>query len=165
MLLKDIKFPIFAIGSYSKFWSENNILYLQSDSDIIYKIDNKNLPFETIGKRRLFIKQKERYKFVGTYFTIAQMVRSNKKLFVDSNGKVIKYKKTQRVPLIYREIISRKSIEGKGYLIRVKGITAPFLLSASIYNCQKFIGLLNYNDDYLIYELSNEKKADTWRKI
>lgn len=165
MFLRDINFPVYSIGSYDKFWCENNILYLQSESGILYKVDNQNLPFETIGKRRLRIDKKELYKFTGTYFTLAQMIKSGKKLFIDNFGKVIKYKKTRRVPLIYREIIKTKKVEGKGFLLYAKGIAAPFLVSNYIYSNQKYLVLLDINDSYLFYELVNDRKPDTWRKI
>lgn len=165
MLLKNIKFPIYSIGGYAKIWSENNVLFLESDSGIIYKMDNKNLPFDTIGKRRLRIPKKERYKFTGAYFTIAQLIKSNKKLFIDNEGNIIKYKKNRRVPLIYRKIIKKKLVEGKGVLLYIKGISSHFLVSNFIYNGEAYIGLLNISDGYLIYELSKERKPDSWRKI
>ena len=165
MLLKNIEFPVFAIGGYSKLWSENNILYLKSESDIIYKLDNKNLPERTLGKRRLRIPKKERYKFVGTYFSIAQLIKSGKKLIIDNSGKLIKYNKDRRTSLIYRPIISTKLVEGEGVLIYAKGISTPFLVSAFLFKDQGYIGLLNINDGYLVYELSYERKPDTWRKI
>ena len=165
MLLKNIKFPVYSIGGHSKIWSENNVLFLESESGIIYKMDNKNLPFDTLGKRRLRISKKERYRFTGTYFTIAQLVKSNKKLFIDNEGKLINYKKNRRVNLIYREIIKKKLVEGKGILLYVKGISVPFLVSNFIYNGEAYLGLLNISDGYLIYELSEERKPDSWRKI
>lgn len=165
MLLKNIKFPVFAVGHYAKLWSENNILYLESESGIIYKLDNKNLQGSTLGLRRLRIDKKERYRFIGTYFTIAQLIKSGKKLIIDNSGKLIKYIKNKRTPLIYRPITKRKLIEGKGILIYAKNIPNPFLVSAYIYKDQNYVGLLNINDGYLLYELSYERKPDTWRKI
>lgn len=165
MLLRNIKFPVYSIGGHARLWLENNVLFLESDSGIIYKMDNKNLPFDTIGKRRLRISKKERYKFTGTYFTIAQLVKSNKKLFIDNEGNIINYKKNRRVPLIYRQIIKKKLVEGKGILLYAKGISSPFLVSSFVYRGETYLGLLNISDGYLIYELSEERKADSWRKI
>jgi len=165
MLLKGINFPIFAIGSHARLWYENSVLFLKSESGIIYKVDNKNLPYDTLAKRRRKIPKKERYNFIGTYFTFAQLVKSNKKLFVDSSGKLFKYKKDRRVSLIYKKIIGFKRIEGEGFLIFVKGITTPFLVSALVYNFEKYIGLLIIDGGYLIYEFTKEQKPNTWRKI
>lgn len=165
MLLKNIEFPIFIIGSHKRIWRENNILYLESQSDIIYKLDNKNLPGDTLAKRRFRIDKKERYNFVATYFTIAQLIKSGKKLFLDNTGKLTHYRKDRRVNLIYREIISKKPIEGKGYLVKIKGISTAFTISSLVLQNYKYIGLLSINGGYLIYELCDERKPDTWRKI
>lgn len=165
MLSKNIKFPIFVIGTYAKLWSENNVLFLKSESGIIYKVDNKNLPYKKLSQRRFKIPKKERYNFIATFFNYAQLIKSGKKLFIDSEGKLFKYKKDRRVSLVYKEIIKRKNVEGKGFLLYVKGLTTPFTVSALIYNFEKYIGLLVIDDGYLIYEFSNEKKPNTWRKV
>lgn len=165
MLLKNIEFPIFMIGNYKRLWSENHILYLQSHSDIIYKLDNKNLAGDTLAKRRMRIPKKERYNFIKTFFTISQLIKSGKKTFLDNKGRLAHYKKSKRVSLLYREILSSKPIEGKGFLIKVKNITTVFTISNAVYNDQKYIGLLNIGGGYLVYELGEERKPDTWRKI
>ena len=165
MLLTNIKFPIFIIGTYKRIWKEDNILYIESTSDIIYKLDNSNLPYDTLGKRRLHIPKKERYRFTNTFFTIGQLIKSGKKLFIDNTGKLIKYRKDRRVNLIYREIKKTKFVEGKGVLCYIKNISVPILISNYIYNDEKFIGLLSIDDGYLLYELSDYRKPDTWRKV
>lgn len=165
MLLKNVEFPIFIIGSHKRLWSENNILYLESERDIIYKLDNKNLSGRTLAERRLKISKEQRYRFTKTCFTIAQLIKSGKKLFLDNTGRLVRYRKDRRVNLIYRPIISTKPIEGKGMLVRVKGISTIFTISNFVFNQSKYIGLLVINDGYLVYELSEERKPDTWRKI
>lgn len=165
MLLKNVEFPIFVIGSHKRLWSENNILYLESDRDIIYKLDNKNLSGRTLAERRLKINKEQRYKFTKTCFTIAQLIKSGKKLFLDNTGRLVKYRKDRRVNLIYRPIISAKPIEGKGMLVKVRGISTVFTISNFVFKQSKYIGLLVINDGYLVYELSDERKPDTWRKI
>ena len=165
MLSKDIKFPIFIIGSHSRLWTENNILFLKSESGIIYKVDNKNLPYEKLSQRRAKIQKKERYNFIATIFTYAQLIKSGKKLFIDSSGKLFKYRKDRRVSLIYKEIKRIKRIEGKGFLLYVKGVSSPFTVSSLIYNFERYIGLLLIDGGYLVYEFSEEEKKSTWRKI
>ena len=165
MLLKDIKFPVFSIGSHKKLWYENNNLYLLSESDIIYKVDNKNHPYDSLSKRRARIPRNQRYNFIGTYFTFAQLVKSNKKDFIDSTGRVFRYKKDRRVNLIYRKIIKAQAVENEGFVLYLKGISCPFVVSALVYNYEKYAGVLSINNGYLLYELSEDKKSDTWRKI
>lgn len=165
MHLKDIEFPVFAIGSYEKLWEENLILYLKSGYDIIYKVDNKNLAGDTVGKRRLRIPKNERYNFRGTFFTIYQMINSGKKVFIDNRGKVFRYNKSTKVDLIYREIKKIKRVEDEGYLIYANKVPVPIKVPVILFERQKYIGLLNYKGSYILYELTDEQKADTWRKI
>ena len=165
MLLTDIKFPVFRIGSHKKIWEDGGILYILMDSDNILKIDNKNVVGDTIGKRRLKIPKKQRYKFAGTYLTLAQLVKDNKKLFVDNEGKLIKYKKQNVCKLTYHKILRAANHENVGYILTVRGILPKFKVSRAIYDGQEFIGLLRINKGYLLYELSEERKPDTWRKI
>lgn len=165
MHLKDIEFPVFAIGSYEKLWEENLILYLKSGYDIIYTVDNKNLAGDTVSKRRLRIPKKERYTFRGTFFNIYQMINSGKKVFVDNNGRLFKYSKSTKVELLYREIKRVKRVENVGYLLYIDKIPTPITVPVLFYTRQKYAGLLNYKGSYILYELTDEKKADTWRKI
>lgn len=165
MHLTNIKFPIYAIGAYEKLWEENLILYLQANDDKIYIVDNKNLAGETLGERRFRISKEDRYKFVGTIFNIYQLINSKRKVFIDSVGKVFRYKRTKRADLLYRKIKKVKRIEDKGYLAYIEGISAPIIIPALFYTKQLYAGVLVYNGSYILYELTDEAKEDTWRKI
>jgi hemin uptake protein HemP len=165
MQLKNISFPLFAIGSYKRLWEENLILYLESHNDIIYIVDNKNFAEKTIGKRRLRIPKKDRYKFIGTVFNLDQLLQSKRKIFIDNKGVLFKYKKTKRAELIYREIKKVKRVEDEGILVYANKIPVPIEVPTMLYSKQKYIGLLNYNGGYILYELTDDKKEDTWRKI
>lgn len=162
MNFRDINFPIYSVGSHKKLWCENNILYLLSDSDIIYKVDNKNLPYDTIGKRRLRIHKKELYKFTGTYFSLVAVIKSNKKLFIDNTGKLINYKKSKTAKLEYIKIKRVVPVDNKGLLIYMYNKTAPLLVSNLVYNKEKYVGIL---DNTIVYDFSTYKKENTWRKI
>lgn len=161
--LKDIEFPIFAVSNNGKLYSENSILYYETPDGKIYTVDNKNLE-GSFAKRRLQIPKDKRYKFPKTIFNFQGLLKVNYKTFVDSNGKAFTYKKTKRLKLIYRKVREVQPIEGKGYLVYVVGISYGFLLSASVYHREKYLGLLSINNGYIVYEATDERKKDTWKK-
>lgn len=161
-MIEGITFPVYQIGTYDRIWEETKILYLELMGEV-YKLDNKNIEGDTLGKRLLRVADKYKYKKI--YFTIADLIKYSKNPLIDNKGKIFNYRKSQRVPLEYFEITNIKLVENEGYLLTVSKVNKKFLLSSSHYNFERYIGLLTIKNGLFIYELSHDKKCKTWRKI
>lgn len=167
-LLNKLKFPVYAISKNDGIWEHLNIYYIKVNTETLI-LDNKNLNGDTLGKRRLALKDKTKlYKFSKTINTVIDLIKcKHYPKFIDSNGTVFNYKKSKYVPLIYRKILSSEAVEGLGVTIGVKDIPVKFLTSGFTETAllKAWAGILLIDDGYLLYEISNELKNDTRRLI
>lgn len=164
MHLFDISFPIFSITEdYKRIWEDMNVLYIETYSGV-YILDNKNIEGDTLGKRRIKLNADNKYMPRRIYNTLAQMIRSNKKHFIDNTGTIFKYKKTEFVPLKYHKIKSINRYEGE-CLVEVKDIYFPQKLNCRLAHSINYLGVLHTKFGYILYSFEEEFKKDTRRKI
>ena len=166
MHLFDIKFPIFSITkSHKRIWEEMNVLYVETLSGT-YVLDNKNIDEDTLGKRRVRMQSKDKYIPRKVYYTLAQMIRSKDKYFIDNTGRAFKYEKRDFVPLKYHRVLDVRRDENSGEcIVELEGINFPQLLSCKLAHSISYVGVLHTKYGYILYSFEEEYKGDTKRKI
>jgi hypothetical protein len=92
-------------------------------------------------------------------------LRSNDSIFIDKYGTVFKYKKSIFVPLEYYKVKSIYKSEDGECIISIPKINFKYKI-----NCRKaysinYVGVLKTTFGYVLYEFSDEYKANTRRKI
>lgn len=164
--LLDFKFPVFKLREHLDYKELDGVMYIKNTENEWKVLDNKNLAGNTLAARRISIDTNKRYPLDRAIFTYAQLLRHHtpKDRYIDANGKCFKYKKTKIVPLKYREIIDVNYLDGYGMALTVKGMDNPIPVPAGS-PIEGYVGLLEFADGYILYELSDEKKDATWRKI
>jgi hypothetical protein len=167
MFLNNFSWPIYSISSDTRIWEENNVLYLTTAFGVKYILDNKNLSGNTLGVRRLRLRKlgtDKLYTFKGIYCTMYDVFSSKHKIFIDSKGELLTLTKKTRRTLIYKKVIGTWPGEEGHLMCQCEDvfpyIEIPFLPKVM----PKYLGLLRINHDYVLYELSDTKKKDTWRK-
>jgi len=174
MTLKNIRWPVYVLGKHDDIYTDMGVTYIVH-SNIISILDNKNLNGSTIGIRRLKIDESELYNTKGSIFILADLIESIRKkpsnnwVFVDTNGITFKYKKTKFVPLIWRKINKATKLSTIT-LLNVDKIFQTFELPNSFWSkfrCEDnlYLGLLNFGDHYMIYDISVEYRKDSRRKV
>ena len=164
--ISEIKFPIFGItDSYKRIWIEDNITYIETASGVSV-LDNKNLEGDTLGQRRLRIKSQSKYIPRLSVHTVAQLINSKYRLFIDNEGIIFHYVKHKVVPLKYYKVKKRIKIEDGQYIVLtldkiLHSIKVPARQAYGI----NYVGILDTDVGYIEYEYSEEPKTDTWRKI
>ena len=162
--LFDIKFPIYSITtSYKKIWKDMNVLYIETPYGT-YVLDNKNLPGDTVGKRRLQIKNSDIYRPRRVYYNIEQLLHSKDKIYLDSLGRCFKYQKTEMVPLKYHKIRNIKRLE-TGECVLELDIYFPQKVNCRLAHSIEYVGVLHTNYGHILYSFEEEYKKDTRRKI
>lgn len=174
MHISDIRWPIYAISKDHTVYEDMNVTYIEHGGEESI-LDNKNLAGDTIGKRRLRIAREKLYHLKRTLFMFSELIEYTRprtiddRKFVDTNGIVFNYIKSNTRKLIWRKI---KSVEHfKSYvLLKVQGLTDTFELPVNYWKRFKdeetvYLGLLNLEKYYVIYDIDIELRKDTWRKI
>jgi len=172
--IRDIRWPIYAIGSDHIVSEDMNVIYVEHNGALSI-LDNKNLSGDSIGKRRLRIAKEELYHLKRTLFMFSELVEytrtktiENRK-FVDSSGIVFNYSKKERKKLIWRKV---RSIENyNNYVVlKVAGLLDTFELPTNYWKQFKdesevYLGLIDFGRYYSIYDIDIVNRKDTWRKI
>lgn len=161
----DATFPIYTItDNHKKIWEDMNVLYIDTISGT-YMLDNRNVAGETLGKRRLKLKNTENlYVPRKVCYNFEQVLHCKNKCFIDNTGTVFKYIKTTFVPLKYHKVDYIERLE-EGCIVHLKDVYYP-----QKFNCRKahsieYVGLLHTKMGLILYENTDIKKKDTRRKI
>ena len=154
-----VRFPVYAVSS-ANWYGQDGLLFLENKI-----LDDKNMRGNSLGIRRLQTPHKNLYPLKHQLDDLRGIIKSNKKTFVDSNGAVFTYTKTEFSQLKYYKI---KDIVQKGTcsLLKLYNIKNPFIIPRPPHTDMKYAGVLHYNGlPWVLYDYAEEKLKDTRRKI
>lgn len=153
-----VEFPVFILPSDD--WTlTDGLLFLENEI-----IDDKNMPGETLGKRRLQspFTMKPLNRSVNSFVGILKQSRNT---FIDSKGVPFIYHKTKMCSLKYLKIkkIVRREVAS---LVYVRGCNSPFTVPRPPAEEMQWAGILHLHGlPWELYEYSEEYKKNTRRKI
>ena len=132
-------------------------------------IDDKNLPGDTLSRRRLQLQQttdqiykiKRAIYFVGDFIKLA----TPKMWFIDSSGTVFQYKKTTRAKLRFYKVKAVFPVNGIGAVIEVEGLPQRFKVLYRPVSTNKWAGILEFSGIKFLYGLYDMSYPDTWRLV
>lgn len=153
----DIQYPVYVIHS-DNVELIDGILWL--DDQVL---DDRNMPGETLGKRRLQTPMKSLYPLRYMIEDEIGLISHRRNTFIDSNGEAFIYTKTRIANIKYHKVtkIEKKEVAS---VLWLKGISFPFLEKRP--PNKNWAGVLyNKNIPWIIFDFSDVQKKDTWRKI
>lgn len=157
---------MYSIGPYISLEERNKVLYLKNEYGTELIIDNKNLSGDTLGKRRVRLASIEDikvYPLHHVHFSMYDVFNSKYKLFIDSNGILTSTIGKHRRELVYRKVLKSMIYENT-MICKCAGIFKPIIIPFIPKITPKYLGLLVVNGDYHLYDLTQERKNDSWRK-
>ena len=155
----DINFPIFVVHT-DNVELIDGILFI--DNQIL---DDRNMKGKTLGIRRLQTPMKGLYPLKYMIDDEAEMIKHQGKYYIDSKGYFIEKHKTTQVKLKYHKIlrVEKKNIVS---MLWIKNCPFPFPLKRPLPKNASWAGVLyRQGCPWIIYDLAEEKKKDTWRKV
>lgn len=172
----NISFPVFRVGVKEPQHDGGVSFYLlgsdTTESTAEYKllvIDDKNRPEPSLPLRRLALKAAgvELYSLTKTIFFIGDLVKLAKSntWFVDREGQFFQYKKSQRVPLVFRKIKRITRLASGGALVEVEGFAQRFKTLFMPGPEQTYAGLLLIQKSVVLYGLYDQAYDDTIRAV
>lgn len=175
-MLNQIQFPIYHLG-HDKPNREGTRWYYHyethhKDGEVETKtlvVDDTGTPGNSLAMRRLQLKNSgvALAKLRHAVFFLGDMIKLSRggTWFIDSTGYVFEYRKTKRVPLVFKSISQIIPIKTGGAIVEVQGIGTRFkVLHAPNQDC-KYAGLLLVGTGYLLYGLYPDKLTDTVRMV
>ena len=163
-MLSDAVFPLFALRSYTKMYSEGNAILIETPNNT-WILDDKDLEGEYLGERRLRIRKEYRYPLTKALFTIEEVIRCKTNKFIDSSGELITYKKSKFYTIYCKEVKSIEQLDSWNYRISIVGIK-PIIYES--YNCPKdpkYCLLVKLPNGYIVYGFTDEDVGTFRRKL
>jgi len=156
---KLLNFPLFLLGS-SDWETADGLLFLEGQV-----LDDKNMPGETLGLRRMLSHHKNQYELKNMITSVNGLMKQTTKYFIDNTGNPFVYEKTQFAKLKYLKI---KKVEPKtkACLLWLHGCSFPFTIPRPPETGFIWAGILHiHNKPWVLYEYAEEKLKDTRRKV
>lgn len=177
MNLTDIRFPVFRLLNKPPEWNNDLLVYantyMEVDTANEYthtKVVDGKVPGETLSRRRLYLTNKNvaLYPLKKAAFFLHDFIKlaSSSHYFIDSEGKVFKYKKQTSCKLIFRKLTRVIPSESSGSIIEVQGMPQRFKTLVNIQSHYGlWAGLLRYKGTWLFFGVYPEQYRDTRRMI
>lgn len=177
MNLTDIHFPVFRLLNKPPEWKddllvyENTYMHVDTANEYTHtKIIDAKISGETLSRRRLKLEAKglPLYPLKKAAFFLHDFIKlaGNGYYFIDSAGKVFKYKKQLSCRLIFRKVTGVIPSDTTGSIIEVQGMPQRFKTLISLPNPYGlWAGLLDYKGAWLFFGVYNEQYRDTRRMI
>jgi hypothetical protein len=164
--LNSIRFPIYRIRKHSKMWNDNNVIHIDTFKGS-YILDNRNLPGNFLNRRRS-LKGKEAYPLYKPIMTHRQLILDKKHEsghYVDSTGGMFTYNRSRFVPLTYRDILNKEYVDNE-IIITAKDLPCKFIVPNTHRNVMgKYLGVLELDGGYMLYNLLKDKRKNSRVKI
>lgn len=154
-----IKFPVYILPS-SNIELADGLLFVDNEL-----VDDKNMPGETLGIRRVQTPHKNLLKLNKQIENPTGMIKQPPSTFIDSAGIPFLYEKTLMCRLEYKKI-RRVDRKGTGSLLWLHGINFPIQIIRPPEDGYTWAGILHYHGlPWMLYEFSQDKKPSTRRKV
>lgn len=157
--IEKITFPVYSLHSENIILTDG-LLYLENEI-----LDDKNMPGETLGIRRLQSPHKNLCKINRQINDFISLLKNPKKTFIDTKGIIFTYEKTQFMRLKYVKI--KKVVKnGRASILKLHGTYNSFVVPRPPPVDVEYAGILYFKElPWLLYEYSNIKLKDTRRMI
>lgn len=175
--LSKISFPVYKLGNVSVVSDNGKDSVFHSrtlvSGEVEYReliIDDKNINEETLARRRLRLRESgaNLFKLKDAVFLIGDFIKLAKTgiWFIDSEGQIFEYKKTTRVPIVFKKIKNVIPARNGGAIIEVEGISARFkVLFPPNPEEAKYAGLLLVGVGHILYGLYDQEYDKTTRMV
>ena len=154
-----IEFPVFVLHT-DNIELIDDILWI--DNQVL---DDRNMSGKNLGIRRLQSPMKSIYSLKYMLNDEAEILQHQGKFYIDSTGFFFTKSKTTTTELKYHKImrVEKKTIASRLWL---KDCPFPFPLKRPLPESISWAGVLYQNNvPWILFDLAEEKKKDTWRKI
>lgn len=155
-----VTFPVYILPN-SNWASRDGLLYV--DNAIL---DDKNMPGETLGIRRLQTPMRGLQPLRKMCNSFVGLIKEpSGRAYIDSAGKVFTYQKTKMCLLKYLRIkrIEKKTVAS---VIWVYGVNSPFIVPRPPAENYMWAGILHLDElPWILYDFSKIKHKDSRRKV
>lgn len=158
--INSITFPVYNLPDHNYYTKDKVVFY--ADGTVI---DDKNMPGETLGIRRLQCGRSDLFN-IGRRCNpdFKSLLNSKNRIFIDNKGIIFEYVKEKNYPLVYH-LISRVELRETHSVIVLKNLTLRFCVPRPPAQNINWARIL-YNGPFpwIIYDFKESKGTDSFRR-
>ena len=159
MIYDALNFPVFVVHT-NNVELVDGLLWVEGEI-----IDDTNMRGDTLGKRRLQSPMKSIYPLKYMIEDIPDLLNHQGKYYIDNSGFFFEKQKTTKVDLKYHKIL-RVEKKPTASVLWIKDCPFPFTLKRPLPETSSWAGILHRRGiPWILYDISDKKKKDTWRKV
>ena len=153
------------------YYSEKEVHTENEDIKVFkYKIlDDRNIPYDTLSRRRLVLKSQEAplAKLTNALYFLGDLIKlaDRKTWFIDSAGSIFRYKKSNRARLTFHKIENLITIPTGGVIVQVDKLTTRFKALYPPQPDKTHVGILTFQKNHILYGFYDQHYDSTWRMI
>lgn len=154
-----LQFPLYPLPS-DNWFEADGVLFLNDQV-----LDEKNMPGETLGVRRIQSRRHDILPLKKAITSIPDLIQCKTKFFIDNKGFPFIYQKTYNSRLKSYRIkrIERKDVAS---LLWLQGCSSPFTIPRPPLNNPPFVRILHYKKEpWLLYDYVWSPVKDTYRRV
>lgn len=176
--LWEISYPVFKLGKdlptiLPSGRVQYSFQYRLDDESNVYStlvVDDRSLPGKTLGVRRLSLSASgiTLYNLSTAIYFLSDLLKiaAGKMLFIDSSGNIFSFKKSKRVPLVFRKITNIIPINTGGAIIEADGVPGRFKTMFMPSEPVTQAGFLKLGLAYILYGLyDSSPRVESFRLI
>jgi len=159
MIYDEIQFPLFVVHT-DEITFVDDILWVEN-----FVLDDRNMKGTTLGIRRLQSPMKSIYPLKYMIKDIPAYLQHQGKYYIDTLGHFFTKEKNYTAELKYHKIL-RVDKKLTVSVLWLKDCPFPFTLERPLPESCTWAGIL-YREGipWILYDVSEDKKKDTWRKV
>ena len=163
--LNSIKFPVYPLSKNVTTFRDGKIIVVSSGFRD-YILDDTSILENSLGKRRLHISKELLYPLKRAIITIGDFLLYTKiyNLFIDSNGKLFKYERRTKVPLIYRHI-NKKVPYMSGTMLIIENVHCPMFYYRVVDIGKNYAVLLYIEKGYVLLGVTDKPSKRILYKV
>lgn len=174
--ITNIVFPVYVLRAESIIYGQTGAVFAVSVSGSISVVDDRSIPGDTLGKRRIVLKEKLKSEELGLYNlkTIAWEYRDllyfRKKLglnarFIDSTGRIFRYETDTFVPLKFYKIKKIDIIKDKFTYLHFFNLNTPLKVCRPPPEGYLYGGVIHTQTGNVLYGYTKQRNKDTRIKV
>lgn len=156
------KFPVYALRAYEKIEREGDLVLILTHFTT-YVLDDLSIEGNYYDRRLIMRSRKYEHKVypLKERFTmLSQLANTKRRDFVDEDGKLWKYRPSKFYRVEYAKV-HNVTKTWKGHFLLHTRLPVSFIAD-DVFN---YVGYIKVGRSYFLYDLSNERKNSTRKKL
>lgn len=158
--IKTIRFPVYALPS-ADWYIQDGVLFID-DGKVL---DDKNMPGNSLGVRRIQCGRKDLCKLKKAYTDFQSLIKSKHKIFLDNDGTPFIYKRTINSPLIHHTVTKVENKQDHS-IVWLSNVNHPITIPRPPYGDARYARVLYYKGfPWLIYDFVTYRGKDSYKRV